>query len=141
MSAGAPISLRPEKVCPPPPPQYSEPCPLPPPNIQNLPTPMIRMRGKRFLASLRIGTYRDNAKINYLRRRSGKKIPMPRLCCSLARQLDYCQGGESRDLYCTYIRTEGVIKLFNVFLILNEFTCRKVEIPCLYSQRMNFQVL
>ena len=43
------------------------------------------------------------------------------------------QGGESRgflQLFCTYIRAERVRKLFIIFLILNEFSCCKVENLC-----------
>ena len=43
------------------------------------------------------------------------------------------QGGESRDFLYLYL--ERVRKLFIIFLILNEFPCSKVEIPCLYSRR------
>ena len=39
--------------------------------------------------------------------------------------------------FCTHIRTERVRKLFIIFLILNEFSCSKMEIPCLYSQNWN----
>ena len=49
------------------------------------------------------------------------------------------QGGESRD--CTSIRTEGVRKLFIIFLILIECSCSKVEIPCLCSQRWNIYAI
>ena len=50
------------------------------------------------------------------------------------------QGGESCDflqLFCTCIRTERVRKMFIIFLILSEFSCSKVEKPCIYSQRQN----
>ena len=49
------------------------------------------------------------------------------------------QGGESRD--CTSIRTEGVRKLFIIFLILIEYSCSKVEIHCLCSQRWNIYAI
>ena len=44
------------------------------------------------------------------------------------------KGGESRDLvclFCTCIRTERARKLFSTSLILNEFSCSKVQMPCL----------
>ena len=43
--------------------------------------------------------------------------------------------------FCTCIRTEQVRELFIIFLILNEFSCIKVEVPCLYSQCWNIYVI
>ena len=53
------------------------------------------------------------------------------------------QGGESRDLFwlfCTCIRTEEVIKLFSTSLVLNRFSCGKVQILCFHKQQMNIEV-
>ena len=52
-------------------------------------------------------------------------------------------GGESPDLFslfCTCIRTERVRKLFITSLILNKFSCGKVQILCLYKQQMTMEV-
>ena len=53
------------------------------------------------------------------------------------------QGGESCDfflLFCTCIRTEGVRKLFSTSLILNEFSCGTMKVPCRRKQQMNIEV-
>ena len=50
------------------------------------------------------------------------------------------QSGQSRDLFCTCFRTEGVRKLAITSLILNEFSCGKVQIPCLRKQQTNIEV-
>ena len=50
------------------------------------------------------------------------------------------QGGESRDLFLTCIRTERVRKLFSTSLILNEFSCSTMKVPCLHKQQMNIEV-
>ena len=53
------------------------------------------------------------------------------------------QGRESRDLFwlfCTCIQTEGVRKLFITYLILNEFSYGKMQIPCLHKQQFNIKV-
>ena len=53
------------------------------------------------------------------------------------------QGGESRDLFwlfCTCIRTERVRKLFSTSLILSEFPCGTMKVPCLRKQQMNIEV-
>ena len=52
------------------------------------------------------------------------------------------QGGESRDLlllFRTCIRTERVRKLFSTSLILNEFSCGKVQVPCLCKLKTNIE--
>ena len=43
-------------------------------------------------------------------------------------------GGESRDIF-TYIRAERVRTLIIIYLILNEFSCGKVQILCLFSSK------
>ena len=52
-------------------------------------------------------------------------------------------GGESHDLFllfCTCIWTDRVRKLFFTSLILNKFSCRNVQIPCLHEQQTNTEV-
>ena len=44
-------------------------------------------------------------------------------------------------LFCTCIRIERVRKLFMISLILNELSCSKVQILCLYSQQKAISVL
>ena len=43
-------------------------------------------------------------------------------------------------LFCTCIWTERVRKLFSTSLILNEFSCGKMQMPCLRKQQMNIEV-
>ena len=43
-------------------------------------------------------------------------------------------------LFCTCIWTERVRKLFGTSLILNEFSCGKMQMPCLRKQQMNIEV-
>ena len=53
------------------------------------------------------------------------------------------QGGESRNLFRlfrTCIRTARVRKLFRTSKILTEFSCGKVQVPCLCKQKINIEM-
>ena len=72
-----------------------------------------------------------------------KLLHDPILFCNLDMINGRYQGGESRDLFrlfCTCIRTGPVRKLFIVSLILNEFSCGEVHMPCLCNQQTNIEV-
>ena len=71
-----------------------------------------------------------------------KIIPKSSLFIPSYLEMDIIQGAESLDLFWlfTYIRTERVRKLFIDSLILNEFSCCKVQIPCLHKQQTNIEV-